>query len=121
MGSRDGLMNGLHSIAGALLGQGDVAGAARHFREALTIALQVNAEAEVMNLMVLGARLLIAQGRASEGAQMLHSILKHPATASYTAHAAKALERELNAASTDAPWTQQQMIDVMLAKPAPHA
>jgi DNA-binding SARP family transcriptional activator/predicted ATPase len=115
MDSRDGLMNGLHSIAGALLGQGDVAGATRHFREALSIALQINAEAEAMNLMVLGAKLLIAQGREADAAQLLHSILKHPATTAYSANAAKALVRDVNAASTATPWTLKQMVDGLAA------
>lgn len=114
MDSRDGLMNGLHSIAGALLGQGDVAGATQHLREALTIALQVNAEAEVMNLMVLGAKLLIAQKREADAVQLLHSILKHPATTAYTANAAEALKRDGSVIEA-APWTLKQMVDGVVA------
>lgn len=116
MGSRDGLMNGLHSIAGAMLGKGDVAGAMLHFREALKIALQVGAEAEAMNLMVLGVKLLIAQGREAGAAQLLHAILKHPATTAYTADAARALMRDAATGSTAAPLSLKQMVDVVLAE-----
>lgn len=114
MGSRDGLMNGLHSTAGALLGRGDVAGALPHFSEALQIALQINAEAEVMNLMVLGAKLLKAQGREADAERVLHSILKHPATAAFTADAANAVLRDAAANCEAVSLSLKQMAEVML-------
>ena len=116
IGSRDGLMNGLHSIAGALLGMGDAAGALLQFKESLSIGLQLNAESEVMNLMVLGSKLLHAQGREADAARMLCSIIRHPATTAYTADAAKGAMRQLNIDSRATPWTLREMAGVILGE-----
>jgi tetratricopeptide (TPR) repeat protein len=96
-GSRDGLMNALQSMAGALLGLGEVAPALGRFNEALTIGLQLNAEAEVLALMVLGAKLLQARGQSEVAARLLVSIKRSPAAPAFAVNSAEAALKELPA------------------------
>ena len=119
--SRDGqsrwLDERLNSAAGALLGMGNAAGALPYIREALTIAQQVGAEPEVINLLVVGGRLLYALGRPADAAQLLHSIISHPSATAFVVDAATTAMREFHLEPCNAaPWALQQMVDVMLTQ-----
>lgn len=113
-GSRDGLMNALQGMAGALLGLGEAAQALGCFNEAVTIGLQLNAEAEVLALMVLGAKLLQARGQAGDAAVLLVSIRRNPAASAFAVNSVEAALRELPAEAAQAEesgevWSLEQM------------
>jgi DNA-binding SARP family transcriptional activator/predicted ATPase len=119
IGGRDGLMNASHSIAAALLGQGDVDRAFGHFNEVMALALQLNADAEVLSMLVLGAKLLHARGRDEDAARVLISIKRNPVATAYAADNAKvtlqALPPEIVRCVEDSGqlWTTQQMADIL--------
>jgi tetratricopeptide (TPR) repeat protein len=117
-GSRDGLMNALQNLAAAYLGLGEPAQALRYFNDAVAIGLQLNAEAEVLALMVLGAKLLQAQGREADAARLLASINRNPAASAFTVQTAEAALNELppaiaaHAADEDV-WSVAHAAEVM--------
>ncbi len=112
-GSRDGLMNALHSMAGAYLGLGEPAQALRHFNEAVAIGLQLHAEAEVLALMVLGARLLQTCRRSEDAARLLNSIRRNPAATAFTVQTAETALSALPPPTTEPVWTVAQAAEVM--------
>jgi hypothetical protein len=108
-------MNALQSMAGALLGLGEMAPALGRFNEAITIGLQLNAEAEVLALMVLGAKLLHARGQSKEAAQLLVSIKRNPAASAFAVNSIEAALKELptevtaSAEESSESWSLEQM------------
>lgn len=94
-GSRDGLMNALQAQAGALLGMGDAAQALHSFNEAVAIGLQLDARADVLALLVFGAKLLRALGLSEQAARLLISIWRNSAASVFTAQRAEAALGEL--------------------------
>jgi predicted ATPase len=118
-GSRDGLMQALHSMAGALLGQGEVEQALRYFNEAVSIGMQLNADADLLAVLMLGARFLQARGQIADAAQWLVSINRNPAASAFTV---KGAEEALQALPSEAVtrveesgevWTTHQMAEAM--------
>jgi hypothetical protein len=59
--------------------------------------LQLNAEAEVLALMVLGAKLLQARGQSEKAAQVLVSIKRNPAASALAVNRVEAALKELPA------------------------
>jgi DNA-binding SARP family transcriptional activator/predicted ATPase len=112
-GSRDGLMNALQAMAGAYLGLGEAAQALSYFNEAAAIGLQLHAEAEVLALMVLGARLLQTCHRSEDAARLLNSIRRNPAATAFTVQAAETALSALPPPTTEAVWTVAQAAEVM--------
>jgi tetratricopeptide (TPR) repeat protein len=112
-GSRDGLMNALQAMAGAYLGLGEAAQALSYFNEAAAIGLQLHAEAEVLALMVLGARLLQTCRRSEDAARLLNSIRRNPAAPAFTVQAAETALSALPPPTTEAVWTVAQAAEVM--------
>lgn len=123
-GNRAGLMHALQSLAGAALGQGEVDMALARFNEGLNYGLQLDAEADVLTGLVLGAQLLQARGQMEEAARLLVSIQRHPATPSFTVTQAEAALAELPArVTTDAQasavgWSVSQMVEVLQSEAA---
>lgn len=118
-GSRDGLMNALQAVAGALLGLNEVEPALRHFSEAVEIGTQLNADADLLNLLVFGAKLLQAQGQPAAAAQLLFSIKRHPAASAFTVQTATAALKALPAETVarvekaEETWPIPQMIEAL--------
>lgn len=121
MGSRHGLTNALQSIAAAMLGQGEVDQALDHFNESMALALQLNAEAEVLSMLVLGAQLLHACGRDEDAARVLVSIQRNAAAAMFTLDSAAMALRDLPPAvvasveGSREVWTVQQVVEALRA------
>lgn len=126
-GSRDGLMNALLGMAGAFLGLGEVAQALGCFDDAITIGLQLNAEAEVLALMVLGAKLLHARGQSEDAAQLLASIKRNPAASAFAVNSVEAALRELPAEAVSRAeelgevWSLEQMTEAIRRTACDHA
>ena len=118
-GSRDGLMQALQSMAGALLGRGEVEPALHYFNESLSIGAQLNADADLLTLLVFGAKLLQARRQIEEATQLLVSIKRNPAASAFAVQSAesalKALPAETVARVEESGevWTRQQMAEAI--------
>jgi tetratricopeptide (TPR) repeat protein len=83
IGSRDGLMHALNSMSKVCFGRKDFTRAISNYKDALTIATQMKADSEVLNIMVFGAQLLHAIGFEKESTKSMKTIFKHPATPAF--------------------------------------
>lgn len=95
MSSRDGVVHALHSQAMALLGVGDLARASDCYAEMLTLGAQLHAEADLLNLLVLGGRLLAARGEYELAVQLLRFVQGNSASAAFTVAGADSALSEL--------------------------
>lgn len=119
MGSRDGQMNALKTMALALLDLGETGAAITHFDQALSLGLQMHADAEVLTMLLLGARLLRARGRDEDAARMLVAIRRNPAATAFAVERAAAMLTDVppdavaRAEASDQTWALQQMVGVL--------
>lgn len=118
-GSRDGLMNALQTLAGAHLGLGEMEQALRYFNEALSIGMQLNADSDLLTLLVFGAKLLQARGQIDDAARLLVSVKHNPAAPTFTVQSAesalKALPPETVSRVSESRevWGTTQMVEVL--------
>ncbi len=119
MGSRDGLMNALQGMAGALLGKGEAGQALLCFNEAISHGTQLNAEADLLTILVLGARLLQARGQVEDAALLLVSIKRNPAASALAMNSVETTLKELPAEvmarveESGEVWSLGQMTEVI--------
>ncbi|NJM42328.1 MAG: tetratricopeptide repeat protein [Anaerolineae bacterium] len=121
MSSRDGAVHALHSQAMALLGTGDMPRASDCYAEVLALGTQLHAEADLLNLLVLGGRLLAALGQHELAAQLLRFVQGNPASAAFTTEGAASALRELPEevvvrvlADSTQTWTTAQAVESVL-------